>query len=126
MHLVACPTPQEPLEVAPMSALPFEQREGDRWESFWSSDAYLVRCTRDTGAVEWFMVADDAPAQDAATATERVVSRRFRSLEPRVIEFPLRRMQTSVIVAKGPDGRGMLVGTARRVSSRASVRRTGE
>lgn len=109
-----------------MSALPFEQCEGDRWESFWSSDAYLVRCTRANGDVEWFMVADDAPAKDAAAPAERTTSRRFRSLEPRVIEFPLRRMQTRVVVAKGPDGRGMLVGTARRISTRASVRRTGE
>jgi hypothetical protein len=72
------------------------------------------------------MVADDVPANDAAATPERNVSRRFRSLEPRVIEFPLRRMQTRVVVAKGPDGRGMLVGTARRISTRASVRRTGE
>lgn len=123
MHLVACQTPQEPLEDAPMSALLSAELVGaDRWESFWASDAYFVRCTRADGTVEWFMVADDeTPAADARTASER----RARSAT-RVIEFPLRRLQTRVVVAKGPDGRGMLVGTARRTSHRSTARRAGE
>jgi hypothetical protein len=120
MHLVACQTPQEPLEDAPMSALlTAELASGDRWESFWSSDAYFVRCTRKDGAVEWFMVADDEAAQDDAGAARR-------SAGTRVIEFPLRRMQTRVVIAKGPDGRGMLVGSARRTSHRSTARRAGE
>ena len=123
MHLVACQTPQGPLEDAPLSALlAADVEQGDRWEAFWSSDSYLVRCTRAEGAIEWFMVADD----DAAIASaEEVVQPGQRTKPTRVLQFPLRQMQTRVVIAKGPDGRGMLVGTARRFN-RKIVRRAAE
>ena len=125
MHLVACQTPEEPLESAPMSALLSVEPGGtDRWESFWASDAYFVRCTREDGTVEWFKVADDARPDSEPVTTPN--ERRSRSSGTRVIEFPLRRLQTRVVVAKGPDGRGMLVGTARRTSHRSTARRAGE
>jgi hypothetical protein len=121
MHLVACQTPQEPLEDAPLSALlSAEVEQGDHWEAFWSSDAYLVRCTRANGSIDWFMVTDD---ETSLAAAEEVAERRRPAT--RVIQFPLRQMQTRVVVAKGPHGRGMLVGTARRFNRRI-VRRAGE
>ena len=122
MHLVACQAPEEPLEDAPISALlSAELGVGDRWEGFWSADNYLLRCTRKDGTVDWFAVADDeAPAADAAKSTER----RGRGTGTRVLQFPLRPMQTRVVVAQGPNGRGMLVGTARRQNR--STRRSGE
>lgn len=111
MHLVACATPQEPLENAPRSALLADLTEGEQWEGFWSSDLYYVRCTRADGAVEWFQLADDAEQDKAAT----------RKGGTRVLNFPVRaRLQTRVVVAKSPDGRRMLVGTAGRVSERAN------
>lgn len=116
MHLVACPTPQEPLEDAPRTALLADLTEGERWEGFWSSDVYFVRCTRAAGDVEWFRLADDE-AQDARSG---------RKGEPtRVLAFPTRgtrapRRQTQFVVAQSPDGRRMLVGTAGRVASRAA------
>jgi len=123
MHLVACQTPQGPLEDAPLSALlSAEVEQGDHWEAFWSSDAYLVRRTRPDGSVEWFMVADD---ETPIAVAEEVTERRRRGTGTRVLQFPLRQMQTRVVIAKGPDGRGMLVGTARRVNRRI-VRRAGE
>jgi hypothetical protein len=94
---------------------------GDRWAAFWSSDAYLVRCTRADGTIEWFTVGDDEPA---ATA-EKLATRRSLATSTRVIEFPLRRLRTRVVIAKGPDGRGMLVGSARRYD-RKIIRRAGE
>ena len=119
MHLVACQTPQGPLEDAPMSALlGTEVDAGDRWDAFWSSDAYMVRCIRADGAIEWFTVGDEV----STTAVER--SGRRAPTTTRVIEFPLRQLRTRVVVAKGPDGRGMLVGTARRFNRK--VRRAGE
>jgi hypothetical protein len=124
MHLVACQTPQGPLEDAPLSALlAADVEQGDRWEAFWSADSYLVRCTRAEGAIEWFMVADDEAA--IVPPDEQVAERGRRATATRVIQFPLRQMQTRVVVAKGPDGRGMLVGTARRFN-RKIVRRAGE
>jgi hypothetical protein len=120
MHFVACQTPQGPLEDAPTSALlGGDVDQGDRWDAFWSADTYLVRCTRANGTVEWFSVADDEAASPDNTERHQQTS------GTRVIEFPLRRMQTRVVIAKGPDGRGMLVGTARRVD-RKIVRRAGE
>jgi hypothetical protein len=120
MHLVACQTPQGPLEDAPTSALlGTEMDGGDQWSAFWSSDAYLVRCLRADGSVEWFEVSDEI----APPSTDARKERRSPT-GTRVIEFPLRRLQTRVVIAKGPDGRGMLVGTARR--SNRKIRRAGE
>jgi hypothetical protein len=121
MHLVACQTPQGPLEDAPISALlSAELGAGDRWQGFWAADNYLLRCTRQDGTVEWFAVADDAPAIEQTKGV-----RRQRGSGTRVLQFPLRHMQTRVVVAKAPDGRGMLVGTARR-GNRSITRRSGE
>ncbi|HEY7394963.1 MAG TPA: hypothetical protein VH559_08960 [Gemmatimonadaceae bacterium] len=105
MHLVSCATPEEPLEAAPRTALLADLVEGERWDGFWSqSDAYYVRCTRDSGAVEWFELADDI-----AVPTEP---------DPRVLTLrPTARAQSrvAVVVARSPNGRRMLVGNARRM-----------
>jgi hypothetical protein len=110
MHLVSCAKPQEPLEDAPRTALLADLVEGERWDGFWSSqsDAYYVRCTRRQGDVEWFKLADEV----AAPAT---------SVEPRVL--PLRpkgasRARVAVVVAQSPSGRRMLIGNARRSTTR--------
>lgn len=106
-----------------MSALLTAELGGDdQWAGFWSADAYFLRRTRADGTVEWFSVTDDNEAGDVELKS---VDRRGRGTGTRVLEFPLRRMQTRVVIAKGPDGRGMLVGSARR-TNRSSVRRTGE
>jgi len=118
MHLVACASPQEPLEDAPRTALLADLTEGERWEGFWSSDAYFVRCTRAGGEIEWFRLADD----------EKPSARREGKKDAtRVLMFPTRGtnagpaskgvsrgVKTRVLVAKSPDGRRMLVGTANR------------
>jgi hypothetical protein len=123
MHLVACASPQEPLEDAPRSALLADLTEGERWEGFWSYDAYFVRCTKSGGEVEWFKLADDAASDTGAL-------RPPKNVEPRVLPFRGRGAtgssgRVAVLVAKSPDGRGMLVGTTHR-SSRSGRRRTGE
>lgn len=107
MHLVRCATPQEPLEDAPRSALLADLAEGEAWDGFWSSqsDAYYVRCTRTSGVTEWFQLADDvAPA----------------TIEARVLPMPRASRavgaRVTVIVAKSPSGRRMLVGSARRTA----------
>jgi hypothetical protein len=103
MHLVICARPEEPLEVAPQTALLAEPAEGDQWEGFWSaeSDDYFVRRTRVNGATEWFRVEDDAGAT--------------RTGEGRPLEIrPASRGRVSLIVARSPNGRRMLVGSARR------------
>jgi hypothetical protein len=118
MHLVPCACPQEPLEDAPRTALLADLTEGERWEGFWASDAYLVRCTRATGEVEWFRLADDD-----ANRAEKVGRKKEAT---RVLTFPIRSRsarQTRVVIAKSPDGRRMLVGTAgraRQIAPRAA------
>ena len=108
MHLVRCATPQEPLEDAPRSALLADLVEGEAWDGFWSSqsDAYYVRCTRTTGATEWFQLADEAASAAPVEARVLPLHRGQSSNGPRV----------TVIVAKSPSGRRMLVGTARRTA----------
>lgn len=115
MHLVTCATPQEPLEAAPRTALLADLTEGERWEGFWSSDAYFVRCTKENGEVNWYQLADDEanrPSKRGQTPT-------------RVLQFPTRgtaaRLQTRVVVAQSPSGRRMLVGSAGRLASRRSA-----
>jgi hypothetical protein len=121
MHLVACQTPQGPLENAPMSALLGPEVDpGDTWDAFWSSDTYMVRRSGADGVTEWFTVSDE----ETSASAEPPRGRRAATSGTRVIEFPLRRLQTRVVVAKGPDGRGMLVGTARRFNRK--IRRAGE
>ena len=101
-----------------MSALLAADTEsGAHWEAFWSADAYFVRRTRDDGDTEWFMVSDDEGVGEDHVEPKRAATR--------VLQFPLRQLQTRVVIAKGPHGRGMLVGTARRVDRRR-VGRTGE
>src|ERR1043165_2831514 len=88
MHLVACQTPQEPLEDAPMSALlGTEVDAGDQWNAFWSRDATLVRCINAEGSVEWFGVGDEPTPSVTDTRKGRSPT------STRVIEFPLRRLQ---------------------------------
>jgi hypothetical protein len=121
MHLVACATPQEPLEDAPRSALLADLTEGERWDGFWSSDAYFLRCTKADGGVDWYQLADEVAA---ISASEKRSAKRN---EVRVLPFRGRGIvsnRRAVLVAKSPEGRRMLVGTAHR-SSR-SGRRTGE
>ena len=104
MHLVSCATPAEPLEAAPRSALLTEAAEGEQWDAFWSSDVYYVRRTTSQGEIEWFSVADDEPTR---TADLRVLTLRPKALT---------RSRVSVVVAQSPDGRRMLVGSARRTN----------
>lgn len=114
MHLVSCATPSEPLEDAPRSALLADLTDGEEWAGFWSADSYFVRCTRANGAVEWFRLEDDASRSERTARASDAT---------RVLQFPLRaRLQTRVVVAKSPDGRRMLVGTAARGSAQ---RRSG-
>ena len=109
MHLVSCARPPEPLEDAPRTALLADLNEGECWDGFWSSgsDAYYVRCTRCNGEVEWFELADEVAAPAAPSPDPRVLALR-----------PKNQSQTrvAVVVAQSPDGRRMLVGSARRIT----------
>jgi hypothetical protein len=120
MQLVACATPQEPLEDAPRSALLADLTEDARWEGFWSSDSYYVRCTRADGAIEWYRLADEVEA------AKDVTHGGAKGDAARVLVFPLKaRLQTRVVVARSPDGRRMLVGSAGR-AGRSMMPRTTE
>jgi hypothetical protein len=102
MHLVSCATPPDPLEDAPRSALLTEFVEGEQWDGFWSSDVYFVRRTTQSGHVEWYALEDEEPTQ---------------TIDPRVLTLrpaTWTRSRVSVVVAKSPDGRRMLVGSTRR------------
>jgi hypothetical protein len=102
MHLVTCSTPQEPLEAAPRTALVADMADGERWDGFWSSDAYYIRRTARDGEVAWYQFEDDEAPRGGAT-------------DARVL--PLRpRSRVAVVVARSPGGRRMLVGSARRPS----------
>ncbi len=105
MHLVSCPTPEEPLEAAPQTALLMDRAEGERWDGFWSADSYVLRCTRRGGEIEWYMLADEAElavhAGDARSPSHSV-------------GLPEARSRVSVVVARSPNGHRMLVGSARR------------
>ena len=103
MHLVACARPQEPLEDAPRSGLLSGVAPDERWDGFWSdeSDDYFVRCTRVDGATLWFRVEDETTAR--------------RTTEPRGLDLTAARLgRVAVVVARSPNGRRMLVGSARR------------
>lgn len=107
MHLVSCARPQEPLEAAPRTALLADLNEGECWDGFWStgSDAYYVRCTRRSGEVEWFALADEiAPV---VAGDQRVLT-----LRPKTSAHT----RVAVVVAQSPSGRRMLVGSARRIT----------
>lgn len=107
MRLVNCATPQGPLEDAPRTALLADLTEGERWDGFWSADAYYVRCTKDAGDVSWFRLADDLPSQASPAAGARVLALRPLGRSPG---------RVSVVVARSPSGRRMLVGSTRRPS----------
>jgi len=102
MHLASCAAPPGPLEDAPRSALLTESTEAERWDAFWSSDAYYVRRTSRVGEIQWFELVDDEPTHmiDARVLTLQTKTR------PRT--------RVTVVVAKSPDGRRMLVGSAGR------------
>ena len=106
MHLVSCDSPREPLEDAPRSGLVADLTEGEQWDGFWASDsdAYFVRCTRASGETEWFKLADD-DAPNAANSQRGVLPLR-----------PKAQLRVNVVVAQSPDGRRMLVGSARRTT----------
>jgi len=108
MHLVSCDSPPEPLETAPRSGLLADLTEGEQWDGFWSSDsdAYFVRCTRQSGTTEWFKVADDEASEPAGNEL------RVLTLRPKTRP----QSRVSVVVAQSPDGRRMLVGSARRIT----------
>ena len=108
MHLVSCPppTPQEPLEAAPQTALLTDHAEGERWDGFWSADSYVLRCTRRGGEVEWYMLADDT---ELATVESRPQPRNGASGSATDA-----RSRVNVVVARSPNGHRMLVGSARR------------
>lgn len=108
MHLVSCASPPEPLEAAPRTALLADLIEGERWEGFWASDVYFVRCTRQGGEVEWFRVADEdvAPVRGAEARPHRT---------PRIAGPPSQN-RVAVVIARSPNGQRMLIGSARRTS----------
>jgi hypothetical protein len=110
MHLVSCARPQEPLEDAPRTALLADLVEGERWDGFWSSqsDAYYVRCSRDQGDVEWFELADEVATASVPSET-RVLTLRAKGAT---------RSRVAVVVAQSPSGRRMLIGNARRTTTR--------
>jgi hypothetical protein len=111
MHLVSCPppTPQEPLEAAPQTALLMDYAEGERWDGFWSADSYVLRCTRRGGEVEWYMLADDAELAAQHPAETRSQSRNGGNGTATDA-----RSRVNVVVARSPNGHRMLVGSARR------------
>lgn len=109
MHLVICARPQEPLEDAPRSALLEETRTkggtDETWDGFWSagSDDYFVRCTSRDGTTRWFRVEDDVASVGES--------------EPHVVALKGNgRGRVALVVAQSPNGRRMLVGSARRTT----------
>jgi len=109
MHLVSCASPQEPLEAAPRTALLADLKEGERWEGFWSSDVYFVRCIRVGGEVEWFRVADEE------IAPPRGVDARTPPRGARVA-VPTSPNRVAVVIARSPNGQRMLIGSGRRTA----------
>lgn len=109
MHLVSCASPQEPLEAAPRTALLADLKEGERWEGFWSSDVYFVRCTRQGGEIEWFRVVDEdiAPARGGDARTPHRAARAVG---------PTSQNRVAVVVARSPNGQRMLIGSGRRTA----------
>lgn len=108
MHLVTCARPQEPFEAAPVSGLLADEKDGNRWDGFWAagSDEYFVRCTRKDGETEWYRLEDEVGLGRTSEAREaRVLALRAGN-----------RSRVAVVVAQSPDGRRMLVGSARRTT----------
>jgi hypothetical protein len=106
MHLVSCNRPEEPLEDAPRTALVSESNTtGEQWDGFWSgqSDNYYVRRTAATGDVDWFEMRDELVETGPGERDARVLELR-----------PPHPTRVALIVAQSPNGRRMLVGSARR------------
>jgi hypothetical protein len=85
-----------------------DHAEGERWDGFWSADAYVLRCTRRGGEVEWYMLADDAELASHPAET------RAQPRNAGAASVPDARSRVSVVVARSPNGHRMLVGSARR------------
>jgi hypothetical protein len=82
-----------------------ESTDAERWDAFWSADAYYVRRTSRIGEVEWFELVDDEPVHALTSTDARVLTLQTKT-RPRT--------RVTVVVAKSPDGRRMLVGSAGR------------
>lgn len=82
-----------------------ESTDAERWDAFWSADAYYVRRTSRVGEVEWFELVDDEPLHALVSSDARVLTLQTKT-RPRT--------RVTVVVAKSPDGRRMLVGSAGR------------
>lgn len=125
MHLVSCTTPPGSLEAAPRTALLADPSasETDRWDGFWSpqTDAYYARCTHRDGEVEWFALADDEavePVGERAGADAAHLSGLTDARDGARADASRQSGRVTVIVARSPDGRGMLVGSGRRAGVR--------
>jgi len=130
MHLVSCTTPPGSLEAAPRTALLADPSasESDRWDGFWSpqTDGYYARCTHRDGEVEWFALADDEAIDEPLreTASDRIGADAARvdalrdERDNPGNDASRRRARVTVIVARSPDGRRMLVGCGRRSGGR--------
>src|SRR4051812_47663322 len=110
MRLVPCSPPSEPLDAAPRTALLRDLEPGTDWEGFWSdsSDAYYTRCTTREGSTHWYRITDETmePAGSAPNVTAT-----------RVLPFRGNAMRrVTLILAASPNGRQMLVGSARRAA----------
>jgi hypothetical protein len=110
MRLVPCSPPSEPLVAAPRTALLRDLEPDTDWEGFWSdsTDAYYTRCTTSGGATHWYRITDetlDAASADPVQAPARVIPFRGDAMR-----------RVSLILAASPNGRQMLVGSARRAA----------
>jgi hypothetical protein len=122
MHLVSCTTPPGSLEAAPRTALLADPSvsESDQWDGFWSpqTDGYYARCTHRDGEVEWFAVADEEAVSGSASVDADQVSASTDACDNPRHDATRQSARVAVIVARSPDGRRMLVGSARRAGGR--------
>ncbi|HKW11682.1 MAG TPA: hypothetical protein VJO33_14950 [Gemmatimonadaceae bacterium] len=122
MHLVSCTTPPGSLEAAPRTALLADPSasESDQWDGFWSpqTDAYYARCTHRDGEVEWFALADDEAVSNAPDADAAQLSALKHTRDGMQHDAARQGARVTVIVARSPDGRGMLIGSGRRAGGR--------
>jgi hypothetical protein len=116
MHLVSCASPQDPLEAAPRTALLADLKEGERWEGFWSSDLYFVRCTRQGGEIEWFRVADEDIGAAHAAEPRTTPHRGSRTTGSTGSTGSSARTRVAVVVARSPNGQRMLIGSGKRTA----------
>jgi hypothetical protein len=98
MDLVACAAPRGMLEVAPAPGLG-QDSSTELWEGYWAEDdRFYARCTRSTGAIDWYRyeeleVAVDRPGYDhGPSATSNIgARRRTRTLLLRTTRNPAQR-----------------------------------